>query len=70
MTHYGKISNYDTTTGAGFIMPDKGGDRVPFARDGLKEQGQAQAPHEQDRFAYDLGKDTAGESCAVNLRRA
>lgn len=70
MTNYGKISNYDASTGSGFILPEQGGDRLPFGRTDLKDQGKAQAPSEKDRFAYDLGKDSAGEGCAVNLRRA
>lgn len=68
MSEYGKIANYDTVTGTGFITPEKGGDKLPFAKGELDQA--AKPPLEKDRFAYELGNDTAGESCAVKLRHA
>lgn len=69
MALHGKIQNYDAFTGTGFIQPDQGGERLPFSRGDLEQQDQTKPPGEQDRFTYDIGKDAAGESCAVHLRR-
>jgi len=68
MAQFGKITNYDTTTGAGFIMPEKGGARLPFARADLLAG--AKAPAEKDRYEYETGSETDGEARAVKLRRA
>jgi CspA family cold shock protein len=68
MSEYGKIANYDTATGKGFILPEKGGEQLPFVQGELDQA--AKLPLEKDRYAYEMGKDTAGESCAVKLRHA
>lgn len=62
----GKIANYDSTTGSGFIRPEAGGDRLPFSRADLPAGGHV--PQEQERYEY----ETAGkgdEACAVKMRK-
>lgn len=66
VTTTGKIANYDKTTGSGFILPETGGQRLPFNRADLPQGGQP--PQEKDRYEY----ETTGEGddcCAVKMRK-
>ena len=68
MALFGKIANYNEMTGSGFLLPDGGGDRIPFAKTGLAQA--SQIPSEKDRYQYDTESGQTGETCAVNLRKA
>lgn len=70
MALFGTIAHYDLITGSGFIRPESGGEGLPFGYGDLEEPGTTPAPLAADRFIFDMGNDAAGESCAVNLRRA
>lgn len=64
----GKIANYDAMLGAGFIFPDAGGARLPFARADLHRP--AYIPQEDYRFSYEPRSDGVGDCRATNLHKA
>lgn len=66
MTHYGKIHSYDADKGAGMIMPETGGDALPFNKADLQQQ--AQVPMAEQRYGYQTKQIDGGKSCAVNLQ--
>ncbi|HKU26144.1 MAG TPA: hypothetical protein VJQ54_11790 [Candidatus Sulfotelmatobacter sp.] len=68
MTQHGKVSDYNETTGTGFLTPEKGGGPLPFRWADLQDQ--AQLPKQNDRYGYDTQSDHDGEICAVNLKKA
>lgn len=70
MALFGTIAHYDRLTGSGFIRPDTGGEGLPFGHGDLEGSAALAVPLTSDRFAFDMGNDAAGESCAINLRRA
>lgn len=66
MTITGKIANYDAATETGFILPEAGGEQLPFKRADLPEGGHV--PQAKDRYTY----ETAGEgndTSAVKMRK-
>lgn len=67
MTIVGTIKSYDEARGIGAISPEKGGEIVRFERSALPEKDDK--PKELVRFSYEVGKDAAGNNCAVNLHR-
>ena len=68
MTHYGKIKTFDETAGTGFIIPEKGGDALPFRKSALPEKNQP--PKTDQRFGYKLKTDDEGVVRAVKLQQA
>ncbi|MCB2089064.1 MAG: cold-shock protein [Sphingomonadaceae bacterium] len=66
MTHYGKITSYDTATGAGTITPEKGGDALSFAKADLQQQ--AQIPKVDQRYGYETKQVDGAKPFAVSLQ--
>lgn len=68
MMYSGTIAAYDARLGAGFILADKGGERLPFARAELRQAGYV--PQERDAYTFETRQDAAGDRHATNLRKA
>ena len=67
MTMFGKLKSFDQTTGAGSIMPEKGGEPLSFEKSAFKWES-SNPPRTDTRFSYDVGKNQAGAPTAINLR--
>jgi CspA family cold shock protein len=67
MTHFGKIKSYNTRNGTGMIMPEKGGNALPFARADLPRE--APEPTIDQRFGYETRLFDGGVPQAVNLQQ-
>ena len=63
MTHYGKITQYDSQTGSGMIAPLEGGDALPFNASGM-----AQQPRSDQTYTYDTQMSASGQPQAINLQ--
>lgn len=67
MGHMGQIKSYDAGKGAGTIMPEKGGNALPFKKADLQQQ--AQEPKVDDRYEYETSEVDGGHKRAVNLQQ-
>ena len=67
MGHMGQIKSYDANKGAGTIMPEKGGNALPFKKADLQQQ--AQEPKVDDRYEYETSEVDGGHKRAVNLQQ-
>ena len=67
MTDFGKIKSYDTGNGRGTIVPEKGGDALPFRKSDLQQQ--AQEPQQDQRYGYDVKSADNGKRYAINLHQ-
>lgn len=67
MTNYGKIRWYDSGRGSGTIVPEKGGDALPFRKSDLQQVGQE--PQTDQRYSFETSELDGGQKCAVNLRQ-
>ena len=68
MTHYGKVKSFDQSAGTGFIIPEKGGDALPFRKADLQQKDRE--PKAEQRFGYETEKTGSGEVRAVKLETA
>lgn len=66
---YGTIEEYDRDNGHGNILPEHGGDTIPFDRDSLAEGEDPDALSEGTRVIYEVIGGLAGIS-ASKVRRA
>ena len=66
---FGTIKNYDETKGVGSIKPENGHTDLPFEKSAVN-WGDATTPKTDRRLSYELGKNSDGAECAVNLRAA
>ncbi len=67
MTHYGKIKSYDSDKRAGTIVPETGGDALPFRKSDLQQQ--AQEPRVDQRYGYETSEVDGGKRRAINLQQ-
>lgn len=67
MTDFGNIKSFDTGKGRGTIVPERGGDALPFRKSDMQQQ--AQEPQEGQRYAYDVRNADNGKRYAVNLHQ-
>ncbi|WP_144096589.1 cold shock domain-containing protein [Croceicoccus sediminis] len=67
MTNYGKIKWYNSGKGSGTILPEKGGDALPFRKSDLQQEGQE--PQTDQRYSYETSEVDNGQKRAVNLRQ-
>ena len=67
MTNFGKIKSYDSGNGRGAIVPEQGGDALPFRKSDLQQQ--AQEPKQNQRYGYDVKDADNGKRYAINLRQ-
>lgn len=66
---FGTIKNYDETKGVGSIKPENGHVDLPFENSAVN-WGDATTPKTDRRLSYEIGKNSNGAECAVNLRAA
>lgn len=66
MTDFGTIKSYDSDKGTGTIIPEQGGDALPFRK--VDMQHEAQEPRQEHRYGYDVQTGDGGRRRAVNLR--
>lgn len=67
MTAYGHIRWFNDRNGAGTIMPEDGGDALPFRAAEMPEQ--SPRPQVDQRYSYETLDTDSGRKRAVNLRR-
>ncbi len=67
MANFGTIKSYDSGKGTGTIVPEKGGDALPFRKSDMQQQGQE--PQQDQRFGYDVKDAENGKRYAVNLQQ-
>lgn len=67
MANFGKIKSYDEQKGAGTIMPEKGGNALPFKKADLQQE--AALPKVDQRFSYETSEVNGGHKSAVNLQQ-
>lgn len=65
MTDFGTIKSYDSTKGTGTIVPEQGGDALPFRKSDLQQQ--VQEPRQDQRYGYDVKNANNGKRYAINL---
>lgn len=66
MTDFGNIKSYDSGKGRGTIVPEKGGDALPFRKSDLQQQ--AQEPKQDQIYGYDVKSADNGKRYAINLQ--
>ena len=66
---FGTIKNYDETKGIGSIKPEVGENELPFEKSAV-QWGNATTPKVDRRLSFEIGKNSDGAACAVNLRAA
>ena len=66
---FGTIKNFDEIKGVGLIHPESGPNDLPFEKSAVN-WGDATTPKTDRRLSYELGKNSDGAECAVNLRAA
>ncbi|QIG54844.1 cold-shock protein [Altererythrobacter sp. BO-6] len=66
---HGKVQTFNRITGTGFISPDAGGQVLPFRQIDVYRRAGDEV-REQQRFSYEISRDSDGEEQAINLRPA
>jgi cold shock protein len=66
---FGTIKNFDEIKGVGSIKPENGHADLSFEKSAVN-WGDATTPKTDRRLSYELGKNSDGVECAVNLRAA
>jgi cold shock protein len=69
MTLFGKVQSYDDNKGTGMIKPETGGEPLNFERSAVN-WGKENSSKTDRRLSYEVGKNSAGHACAINLRSA
>ena len=67
MKLFGIVQSFDKTQGFGSIKPEAGGDVLRFENSAIKWDRTGN-PKAEQRLSYELGTDTDGKACAVNLQ--
>jgi cold shock protein len=63
---FGTVQSFDKAKGFGSIQPETGGEALRFENSAIK-WARSDHPRANMRLSYELGKNPAGEPCAVNL---
>lgn len=66
---HGKVQTFNRITGTGFISPDAGGQVLPFRQIDVHRRAGDEV-REQQRFSYEIIRDSDGGEQAINLRPA
>ena len=66
---FGKIKTFDAANGGGTIKPENGNAELHFEKSAVS-WGDATTPKTDRRLSYEVGKNSQGTECAVNLRAA
>ena len=69
MKLFGIVQSFDTAKGFGSIKPEAGGDDLRFENSAIK-WGRTDSPRAEQRLSYELGSNSDGKPCAINLRTA
>ena len=67
MKLFGTVKSFDTVKRNGSIKPEGGGDALGFEGSAFNWADKAH-PKAEQRLSYELGKNSAGTPCAVNLQ--
>ena len=67
MAYFGKISSYDSGAGAGIIIPDRGGQPLPFGKSDL--QHESQQPFVDERYSFETVEVNGNRERATNLEK-
>jgi CspA family cold shock protein len=68
MKLFGTVKSFDQTKGFGSIQPEAGGDALRFDTSAIKWD-RTESPKTEQRLSYELGTNTDGKPCAVNLHQ-
>lgn len=66
---FGTIKNFDEIKGVGTLTPEAGKGDLPFEKSAV-QWGDAKTPKYGRRLSYELGKNSEGADCAINLHAA
>ena len=69
MKLFGIVQSFDTAKGFGSIKPEAGGDDLRFENSAIKWD-RTDSPKAEQRLSYELGSNSDGKPCAINLRTA
>ena len=67
MKLFGTVQSFDTAKGFGAILPEAGGDALRFENSAIK-WGRTDSPRAAQRLSYELGSNSDGTPCAINLQ--
>ena len=67
MKLFGTVKAFDTDKRNGSIVPETGGDALKFESSAFNWPDKAQ-PKTEQRLSYEVGKDSSGSACAINLK--
>ncbi len=67
MKHFGTVQSFNSDSRIGSIKPEKGGDPLGFEGSAVKWANNA-SPTTDQRLSYDLGTNSQGRPCALNLQ--
>ena len=67
MKLFGTVKSFDNVKRSGLITPETGGDALAFENSAFNWANMAH-PKAEQRLSYELGKNSAGTPCAVNLQ--
>lgn len=69
MKLFGIVKSFDNKKGFGSILPEAGGDALRFENSAIK-WGRTDSPKAEQRLSYELGSNSDGQPCAINLQTA
>jgi CspA family cold shock protein len=69
MKNYGTVKSFDESKGFGIIKPEAGGEELRFEKSAV-QWGNETTPKTERRLSYEVGKNSSGEACAINLHSA
>lgn len=67
MANFGNIKSYNQEKGAGTIIPENGGDALPFKKADLQQE--AELPQIDQRYSYETAEVDGGHKRATDLRQ-
>ncbi len=68
MKLFGTVQSFDKTQGFGSIKPETGGNVLRFENSAIKWD-RTDSPKAEQRLSYELGTNSEGKACAVNLHQ-
>ena len=68
MKLFGTVQSFDKAQGFGSIQPEAGGDALRFENSAIKWD-RTDSPKAEQRLSYELGTNSDGKPCAVNLHQ-
>lgn len=68
MKLFGTVQSFDKAQGFGSIQPEGGGEALRFENSAIKWD-RTDSPKAEQRLSYELGTNSEGNACAVNLHQ-